>query len=107
MEAGLQLKHEVDLDISIENPTEALELEYQNPDFDDTSVDADSYQQQVGLSSSSSFDSSVHEHIGKATAFMLSLAKRANQSKELLCFNYKDLQLTHKINLIPSNKILR
>lgn len=84
MEVGLQLKQEaVDLDISIENPTEALELEYQTPDFDDA-VDIDTYQQQVGLSSSSSsFDSSVNDHIGKATAFMLSLAKRANQSKDI------------------------
>lgn len=81
MDVGLQLKQEaIDLDLGIDNPAEALELEYQNPDFDET-VDTDTYQPQAGHSSSSAYDSSVHERIGKATAFMLSLAKRANQSK--------------------------
>ncbi|XP_034238132.1 protein bric-a-brac 2-like isoform X3 [Thrips palmi] len=80
MEVGLQLKQEsVDLDLDIDNPTEALELEYQNPEFDET-VDTDTYQNQAGHPSSSAYDSSVHERIGKATAFMLSLAKRANQN---------------------------
>lgn len=81
MDVGLQLKQEsVDLDLNIDNPTEALELEYQNPEFDET-VDTDAYQNQASHSSSSAYDSSVHERIGKATAFMLSLAKRANQSE--------------------------
>lgn len=79
VDVGLQLKQEaVDLDLGMDNPTEALELEYQNPDFDDT-IDTDSYQQQIGLTSSVGFES-VHERIGNATAFMLSLAQRANQN---------------------------
>ncbi|KAK3926780.1 Longitudinals lacking protein-like [Frankliniella fusca] len=78
VEGGFQLKQEaVDLDLAIDNPTEALELEYQNPDTDET-VDTDTYLQQGGLSSP--YDPTLHDRIGKATAFMLSLAKRANQN---------------------------
>ncbi|KAE8751526.1 hypothetical protein FOCC_FOCC001773 [Frankliniella occidentalis] len=79
-DGGFQLKQEaVDLDLAIDNPTEALELEYQNPEADET-VDTDTYLQQGGISSTSPFDPAVHDRIGKATAFMLSLAKRANQN---------------------------
>lgn len=72
------------MDTGIENPTEALELEYQNPDFDET-IDIDTYRRPIGLSSppNQAFDSSMHERIGKATAFMLSLAQRANQSEQI------------------------